>query len=350
MRSLIIYAPNVGGGGGLVLLQQLLNAHWSSERCVAILDRRAQATIGEHVFGFDVHWSTSNVSGRLQAERLVARLAAPGDVVLCFHNLPPLLPSKGRVFVYVQNANLVGLIPTSPLRGWVRLRYVAERAIARAGCHRVERYMVQTESMASALANWFGRDAPPIDILPFATQSAAIPLRVPTAPDRRWDFLFVSDGALHKNHERLFAAWELLAQRGHLPSLAVTLHPARDFRVRRLLATIVQRSGARIEDLGFLPHAEVLAAYRKTGALIFPSLAESFGIPLLEARDARLPILAPELDYVRDLVDPEVTFDPTSVRSIARAVLRFLGVPAERHQVLSGQDVAGALIARAGES
>jgi hypothetical protein len=42
-----------------------------------------------------------------------------------------------------------------------------------------------------------------------------------------------------------------------------------------------------------------------------------------------LPVLASELDYVRDLIEPAETFDPSSPVSIARAVRRFLGI-AER--------------------
>jgi len=40
-----------------------------------------------------------------------------------------------------------------------------------------------------------------------------------------------------------------------------------------------------------------------------------------------LQILAPELDYVRDVIDPAQTFDPNSPTSIARAVLRHLKIP-----------------------
>jgi hypothetical protein len=36
--------------------------------------------------------------------------------------------------------------------------------------------------------------------------------------------------------------------------------------------------------------------------------------------------MAPELDYVREVLDPKQTFDPESPVSIARAVKRFLGV------------------------
>ena len=51
---------------------------------------------------------------------------------------------------------------------------------------------------------------------------------------------------------------------------------------------------------------------------------------MLEARAAGLPIITGELDYVRDIVDPDETFDPRSPLSIARAVRRFLDRPEER--------------------
>ena len=58
-------------------------------------------------------------------------------------------------------------------------------------------------------------------------------------------------------------------------------------------------------------------------------------MPLVEARSYALPIVAAELDYVRDVVVPEETFDPHSPRSIARAVRRHLG---RRDKVQSLQD------------
>ena len=38
-----------------------------------------------------------------------------------------------------------------------------------------------------------------------------------------------------------------------------------------------------------------------------------------------LPILASELDYVREACDPVETFDPNSPKSIMKAVYRFIG-------------------------
>jgi len=86
--------------------------------------------------------------------------------------------------------------------------------------------------------------------------------------------------------------------------------------------------GLRIHTLGVLPHDQLLALYRESKALIYPSGFESFGLPLVEAKMAGLPVLAPELDYVRDIVNPVESFDPSSPISIARAVKRFLN---EKH-------------------
>jgi glycosyltransferase involved in cell wall biosynthesis len=58
-------------------------------------------------------------------------------------------------------------------------------------------------------------------------------------------------------------------------------------------------------------------------------MAETFGLPLLEATMLGIPVIAGEVDFVRDVCVPQQTFDPDSPRSIARAVRRFLGNGAE---------------------
>ena len=51
-----------------------------------------------------------------------------------------------------------------------------------------------------------------------------------------------------------------------------------------------------------------------------------------------MPALASELDYVRDVLDPEQTFDLNSDISVARAVKRYLGIAEEP---LPFQDATG---------
>jgi glycosyltransferase involved in cell wall biosynthesis len=84
-----------------------------------------------------------------------------------------------------------------------------------------------------------------------------------------------------------------------------------------------------VTDLGQVPHTEMLRYYAGARALFFASYAESYGIPLLEAQSAGLPIIAAELDFVRDICVPVESFDPCSPVSMARAVKRFLNLGSE---------------------
>ena len=150
----------------------------------------------------------------------------------------------------------------------------------------------------------------------------------------------MASGEPHKNHLNLIKAWSLLAQQEIYPSLTLTLS---EKKFSELVSWIEQQKreySMNVFNLGLISEGEIQDLYLNATALIFPSTLESFGIPLIAARDAGLAIVASELDYVRDIVDPEVTFDPASPLSIARAVKRFLG---EKEETLRLLDARGFL-------
>lgn len=323
--SMILYAPNVHTGGGVVLLRALL-ADWpAGQHLVAYLDARAQALVPIPA-GAKVHWVEPSIRSRMNAGWQLRNEAKKGDTVFCFHGLPPLWPSRGRIVVFLQNR--LYLSDGSGSRRSLRpsaIRQEIERRIGTFCRRRVAEYIVQTPSMARDLIRWYGASPngePVVRVLPFLDA-------LPNASDAarhsaEWDFVYVADGVPHKNHRILVEAWRLLAQDGLRPSLALTLS-TRDGELRREIEQSAAEAGLRITDLGQMPHQDVLALYGKSKAIVFPSSAESFGLPLIEAMHMGLPILAPELDYVRDVCVPAQTFDAGSPVSIARAVKRFLG-------------------------
>jgi len=55
--------------------------------------------------------------------------------------------------------------------------------------------------------------------------------------------------------------------------------------------------------------------------MIFPSLKESFGLPLIEGVQANCKIIASNLNYVNELVKPTFTFNPYDEKSISEFIL-----------------------------
>ncbi len=335
MSKLILYAPNVHNGGGLLLLRALL-AVWSSASSLTMfLDSRARDQLLSWA-GSNVFWVDPSVSSRLAAEIHLSEQAGNDDTVFCFHGLPPLLPSKGRIVVFLQNRLYLGRINWTGYSLRTRLRLTFERLVSRSFRHRVAVFIVQTPSMRCAVLEWYGASAsnsiPAVRVLPYVDALHSRPSPPEVGP--AWDFVYVADGEAHKNHRILLKAWRLLAQDGLRPSLALTLSP-RDAVLKRELEAMVVEAGLRIKDLGQMPHENVLSLYSTAKAMIFPSTSESFGLPLIEATQLGLPILASELDYVRDVCSPVQTFDPVSPVSIARAVKRFLAVPEPALQLRS---------------
>jgi glycosyltransferase involved in cell wall biosynthesis len=322
----ILYAPNVHIGGGLVLLKALLDAWQPDKPLRAFLDERVRNLIS--VAGsVAVHWVAPRIGARFAAQRQLRRESSETTTVLCFNGLPPLLPIQGYVVVFQQNRLHLTDLKLGQYGMKVALRLVFERFASHVLRHRVHLYIVQTPSMASALAQWHGSQhhSPFIAVVPFASSvPAAARAQAPTKAIE-WDFVYVADAMPHKNHRTLCEAWRLLAQDGIRPRLALTLAPT-DVPLLKLMAQLRHSAEVDIVNVGRLPHAQILNIYSKSRALIFPSVMESFGLPLLEARQCNLPIIASELDFVREICDPVQTFDPHSAVSIARAVRRFLGL------------------------
>lgn len=324
---LFIHATNVHQGGGRALLDALLNALPSSCRVHALMDSRMPIPAGMSE-GIQIKRVSPSVIERLKAERWLADNVQLGDVVLCFGNLPPLFKLRGRAVVFIQNRYLIDDVRLDDFPLKIRARLIMERLWLSNRIGNADEFIVQTPAMKRLLeVKTQGRGA--VRILPFMTDTTGYARNSPHAkPQRRksCDFLYVASGEPHKNHRRLIEAWHLLAEEGLFPRLRLTLDEVRFPELCREIEEMGQRYGLKVINMGALAHSDVLALYMGVDALIYPSTFESFGLPLIEAGQAGLPVLAGELDYVRDVLDPVQTFDPESATSIARAVNRFLGV------------------------
>ena len=325
--KLIIHAVNIHSGGGKTLLLALLAALPNNVDVVATLDTRLEFS-SDLIANLILIRVEPTLGARFFTEKTLAHLTQPDDLVLCFGNLPPLLKLAGHVVVFVQNRYLIDDVSLNRFSWKSRLRIHFERLWLKCMAHNADEFVVQTPSMYRIFSMSGRARGRQIHILPFTNLSQGYrrSYKMPTPKSSVPIFIYVASGEPHKNHRNLITAWCLLAQEGVFPSLKLTLSLDANQELCSWLKRQIYSFQLNIDNLGVLSHAEVQSLYATAQALIFPSTFESFGLPLIEARQAGLAVLASELDYVRDVIDPEEAFDPVSPISIAQAVKRFMGV------------------------
>lgn len=321
--KLCIHASNVHQGGGRTLLLALIDALPTDKPIVLILDKRMSYNL-EFPENVMVHRVAPSLLSRLSAEWWLRKNVNSQDIVLCFGNLPSLFNLKAKTIVFVQNRYLVDALPLKGFSVKTRLRLLIERIWLSCRYHSADYFIVQTASMKKLLSTKIKGEKSVLTI-PFI---GSVERLDNTASDvenssKELKFAYVASGEPHKNHHRLVEAWVLLAEEGFFPTLYLTLNESLFPALCAKIASLTSKHHLRIINSGHLSDTDVKNLYKSVNALIYPSYLESFGMPLIEANQMNLPIIAPELDYVRDLLNPTETFDPFSSISIARAVNRF---------------------------
>lgn len=80
-----------------------------------------------------------------------------------------------------------------------------------------------------------------------------------------------------------------------------------------------------LRSVGYVSDADLAALYRSSLGVVFPSLAEGFGLPIVEARQAGAHLAVSDIEVFRWIAGDEVDyFDPLSEDSIRRAIDRLL--------------------------
>lgn len=130
-------------------------------------------------------------------------------------------------------------------------------------------------------------------------------------------FLFCGRIERRKNIERIVAGH---CQSGtKLPLVLVGPRGMPDAGIVRILGT-----GGRVRHLEYLPRPQVEALVRNARAIVFPSLAEGFGLPVAEAMSAGTPVLTSGEGALAEIAgDAALLVDPYSVDQIAAGIAAF---------------------------
>jgi glycosyltransferase involved in cell wall biosynthesis len=180
-------------------------------------------------------------------------------------------------------------------------------------------WIVQTELIKDKLSKKIVNNKNRIRVLPFYFDKFK-DLKIEKSPN---SFLYVSGFLPHKNHDRLIKAFVIAAE-NHKENIFLNLTLKSEDFIHLMKPFLKIPSNLIIENLGVLDLEEINLAYVKNQNLIFPSLKESFGLPLIEATLKKLNVITSNLDFVKYVIEPSLIFNPLDIEDISNSILKTL--------------------------
>ena len=154
--------------------------------------------------------------------------------------------------------------------------------------------------------------------------------RPPDSKDRPY-LLHVGQQYPHKNLRRLIQAFAQLAER--YPELRLVLagksHPMETPELQAMVRDLGLQQ--RVEFCSYVPYATLPDFYRGALALVYPSLWEGFGLPILEAMACGTPVITSRGSGTEEVAgDAAVLVDPTNLMALVEALQALLDQPNQR--------------------
>lgn len=253
--------------------------------------------------------------------------------IICLANIPPpfYIPNK-KVYILFHNAHLIQ--PNLDLKKiynyiiyklkWLYILYKNNHTY---------NWIVQTNSMFNLIKNGLFVNDSKILILPFFNDKI-YSNKVYERYSNEKTFAYIADGQPQKNHLFLLKVWKILYDKYNL-NLKLTLTVSNAYPQILLKIKELKEAGINIDNQGLIPHTNVLNLYSTIDYLIYPSLIESFGLPLIEAVLSGCDILAIDKKYVTDVVKPSKSFSEKSDKELIEIIIDINnGVALPKTQIL----------------
>ena len=197
--------------------------------------------------------------------------------------------------------------------------------IMKRACHRAAKILTVSEFTRSQIIEWSGVSSHKVVNVGCGVDEAYRPegetygLRFPY-------LLCVSNRKKHKNEFRLIEAFAKaeIDQGVHLVFTGNS--------TPKLLSWIERhRVTSRVDFVGEIPEEKLPSLYRGAIALVFPSLYEGFGLPVLEAMACGIPVVTSNITAMPEIAgDAALLVDPAASEEITHAIEQAVGNPSLR--------------------
>lgn len=234
--------------------------------------------------------------------------------IVCLANVPPPIANNLPVTIYFHNDLLIRPLNVSintmnRISNFIKKKYIQYLS------KNTYSWVVQTELMKNKLNKFLNVQSNNILVAPIFEISSQS-----TTQKQKNSFLYISNFSNHKNHKRLYKAFVNAANKVD-SKIQLNLTLPKDIFKESFYSNKKYPKNLQIINHGILNDYQIKQLYSTSEYLIFPSLNESFGLPLVESISKKCKVITSNLDYVSEVVKPSLTFNPYSTSSISETIV-----------------------------
>lgn len=139
----------------------------------------------------------------------------------------------------------------------------------------------------------------------------------------------------HKNHRIALRALKHLKEKYHLTLLLVCTGTPKEAHADLMAISAQLSLQDQFRFLGYCPQDDLPALYHEAAALVFPSLFEGFGMPIIEAMSCDCPVICSNTTSLPEIAGNAAYFiDPQDPEMLAEAIYRVLTDSALRQDLI----------------
>ncbi|MBD1432240.1 glycosyltransferase [Sphingobacterium sp. DN00404] len=338
MKTIVVSAVNIVEAGPLTILRDCLSAlsRWVADRreeyrVIAIVYKKELADF-PYLEYIETQWPKKRWINRLWYEyvslKQISKTIGPVYLWFSLHDTTPNVIAEHRA-VYCHNALFSYRWKLQDLFFAPKMAALAmlTKFIYRPNIYRNQYLVVQQEWFRKAMSKMFDIPQNKIIVAPPTLSNFGEAQSTKAVSGKTTSFIYAASPNKHKNFEIICKAVDILNNQ----------HNLNDFKVYVTLlgnenryAKWLHKNWGRLASLqfvGFLSKERLQGYYEECDCLIFPSKAESWGLPISEFAVYNKYMLLADMPYTHETAgDSQHTafFDPDKPEALAKLMMRLI--------------------------
>lgn len=290
-------------------MQILFDQRWDGPHGIGRFSFEFQKRTTHNIIHLPITSKPATISGILELTRKLGEINTKTPFFSPGY-LPPLLKQKRPIALTIHDLNHID----TPYNSNIAKRFYYNR-ILKDSCRKADLILTVSNFSKERILDWLSIPEERVTVVGNGISSSFTPIGEKLILEKPY-FFCVSNRRGHKNESQALKAFSVSkASLNHLFLLTGDSN-------KQLLAEIEKLGLSHsVKFLGKLSDSELACAYRGAKALIFPSLYEGFGLPIVEAIFCRTLVVASNIAVIREVSGSNfVPFDPKSHESISCAI------------------------------